>query len=135
MSDLDALSETARAELVKMTPAQVRELSFDVHIAQMHARQASYPSEPAEALSAMSGLVRKSVQVEVDDAVHHVMSTLLMLRLALLGGDEVSNNLDQIDLRALVYFVDDAIRVLHHHDGHMTEVCDRIRQGTHPLKK
>lgn len=135
MSNLGSLPEALRAELVKLTPEQVRELAFDVHIARMHARQASYPSEPAEALPPMAGLAVAPAHIEVDDAVHHVMSTLVMLRLALIGGDDEQNTLDQIDVRALVYFCDDAISILRDHDQHIIELRDRMRKVQFPLKK
>lgn len=132
---LDELSEATRAELVEMTPAEIRDLSYDVHISKMHARQAEYPTDPKEAIAGMRGLVRGSMQIEIDDHVHHVMQTLVMLRLALIAGEKGENDLDAIDLRSLVYFIDDAIRVLTDHDQRIIEICERLRQVEYPLKK
>lgn len=83
----------------------------------------------------MRGLVRAPMQIEIDDCAHHVMQALVILRLALIGGEKGESDLDPIDLRALVYLVDDAIRVLSEHDQRIIEICDRLRQVTHPLKK
>ncbi|MCC5956471.1 MAG: hypothetical protein JJU07_10220 [Natronohydrobacter sp.] len=134
-SRLDDMSEATRAELLAMTPDQVRDLSYDVHIDRMHARQAAYPSDPKEALSGMRGLVRGSMEIEIDDHVQHVMSTLVMLRLALIPRGNDDGDLDRIDLSALVYFIDDAIRILRDHDQRVIELCERMRQVEYPLKK
>lgn len=136
MSDhLDRLSEATRAELLAMSREEIRDLSHYVHIDKLHAKQAAYPTDPKEAVQAMRGLVRGSMQIEIDDHVHHVMQTLVMLRLALIAGDRGENDLDPIDLRSLVYFIDDAIRVLTDHDQRMIEICARMRQVEFPLKK
>ncbi|SUZ31115.1 hypothetical protein ROE7235_00850 [Roseibaca ekhonensis] len=132
---LETLSPDARAELVAMTPDQVHNLAFDVHVQRMRDRQSEYPTDPAQAIAGASGLLRSAIQIEVDDPVHHVLSTLVTLRLALIGGEGGDDNLDQIDFRALVYFFDDAIRILHDHDRRIAEMADRMRQVSHPIKE
>ena len=134
-SRLDHLSETTRAELKAMTRAEIRDLADYVHIDNIHDRVSEYPADPKEAIDGMHGLVRGSMQIEIDDHVHHVMQTLLMLRLALIAGDRGDNDLDPIDLRSLVYFIDDAIRILGDHDQRMIEICERMRQVNYPQKK
>lgn len=132
---LDGLSEATRAELMAMTREEIRDMANYVHIDRLHARQAAYPTDPKEAVAGTRGLLRASVQLEVDDPAHHVMQTLVTLRLALIAGEKGENDLDPIDLRALVYFVDDAISVLDNHCQRVTEVCERLRQVEYPLKK
>ncbi|MGY6697872.1 MAG: hypothetical protein ACXIUW_17855 [Roseinatronobacter sp.] len=131
---LDELSEATRAELKAMTRAEIRDLADYVHIDNIRDRVSEYPTDPKEAIAGTRGLLRGSMQIEIDDHVHHVMQTLVMLRLALIAGEKGENDLDPIDLRSLVYFIDDAICVLTDHDQRIIEMCERLRQVEYPLK-
>ena len=132
---LDGLSKATRAELVAMTPAEIRNIADCVHIHRIHAEQASYPSDPEEGLSKVRELMRRDYVRKIDDPVYHVLNSLALLRLACIGGSSGDDDLDKTDLLAMVYLIDDAFCVLREHEHYQREVSTRLRQITHPIKK
>ena len=135
MSILDTLPEALRAELQAMTPDQVRDIADYVHIHRIHAEQAEFPTDPKDGLEGLRSVFRRDYQETIDDPVWHAMNTLVVLRLACIGGQGCGDSLDKIDLRAMVYAIDSAYAALKDHDQNMREISARLRQMTHPLKK
>ncbi len=124
----DSLSDSTRAELAELTPEQVQELAIDVHVQRRRARAADYPSDPQEALAELRRLARGASELKIDDRVQHVLHSLVTLRLAMIGGIEGDHYLDDLDLTALVYLIDQSVRMLREHDQVMIELSERLHQ-------
>lgn len=131
----DALPADLRSQLKAMTPDQIRSIADYVHVERCNAEQTQHPIDPAEGLPALHAVLCREFQREVDDPIEHVLTALTLLRLACISGINGHDNLDAIDLQAMVYLVDDAFVVMRDHAAHQREIRTRLRQMTHPLKK
>ena len=133
MIGLTDLPKSVQEELRKLSRETITDIATDVHIANEHAKEAAYPSDPNEAVPYVRECFRRKVKIEIEDPVLFTLDVLTMLRGMCSSAIEGNFSIDEVDVQAMCRQIDDAWTVLSQHEQHLTEVRARLRQIQNPI--